>query len=128
MTEQTEGAETFRGYLNAEAAATRAFIAYKFGEVGEAEVHRLQQAAHAAQERHLAALAAAEVRGAQAVLAAVEAIHTASVVMQWMNPLDGPAYQEEEWSCDICGWFATGEACETLTAARAAAAAAGGGA
>ena len=63
MTEQTEGAETFRGYIDAEAAATRSFIAYKFGEVSEAEVHRLQRIAHAARERHLAALAAAEARG-----------------------------------------------------------------
>jgi hypothetical protein len=43
-------------------------------------------------------------------------LHGATMVKQWMNPFDGPAYQEEEWSCETCGWFETGSACDTLRA------------
>ena len=50
--------ETFRAYVAAEAAATRAFIAYQFGEVAEAEVHRLQRKAEAASAVHVKAMQA----------------------------------------------------------------------
>jgi hypothetical protein len=43
-------------------------------------------------------------------------LHAATMVGQWMNPLDAPAYLEEEWSCDVCGWFPTGSGCDTLRA------------
>lgn len=48
--------ETFAAYVRAESVSTRAFIGYKFGEVREAEVHRLQDLARKAADAHEAAI------------------------------------------------------------------------
>lgn len=48
--------DTFRAYVIAEDTATRAYIGYKFGEVPEAEVHRLQAAERAAYDAHVEAI------------------------------------------------------------------------
>lgn len=51
--------ETFRTYVSAEGAATRAYIDYTFGKVTEAEVHRLQAIERAARDAHIEAMNAA---------------------------------------------------------------------
>ena len=43
-------------------------------------------------------------------------LHAVKVRREWVNPLDGPAYQEDEFSCAICDWFPSGEGCETIKA------------
>lgn len=48
--------ETFRAYVAASGAATRAFIRYQVGEVTEAEVHRLQAAERQACDAHIEAM------------------------------------------------------------------------
>ena len=48
--------ETFRAYVSADGAATRAFVRYQAFEVSEAEVHRLQRLAALAAEAHIEAM------------------------------------------------------------------------
>jgi hypothetical protein len=69
-----------------------------------------EEAAHIA--RHDPARVLATVKAHRVIVE----LHAASMTKQWMNPPDGPAYQEEEWSCEICGWFEAGSACDTLRA------------
>lgn len=39
-------------------------------------------------------------------------LHAVSTKREWVNPIDGPAYQEDEHTCAICGWVP--EVCETI--------------
>lgn len=49
---------TFRAYVEAEGAITRAYLGYQRLDVSEAEVNRLQRIARAAAEAHIAAIGA----------------------------------------------------------------------
>jgi len=40
--------------------------------------------------------------------------HAVDDSLEWVNPVDGPAFREREFSCGICGWFPAGTACGTV--------------
>jgi hypothetical protein len=39
-------------------------------------------------------------------------LHAITVTEDWINPIDGPAYRDDDHSCAICGWVR--DACETV--------------
>jgi hypothetical protein len=45
---------------------------------------------------------------------AIVDLHAVEVERVFMNPVDGPGYHEDEFSCRICGWFDSGTGCETI--------------
>lgn len=41
-------------------------------------------------------------------------LHAITEDRDWINPSDGPAYQEVNLMCDVCGWFEN--CCDTIKA------------